>query len=171
MVPSPDLLDRVEPAACSEELRERFAGQSTSGLNPGPTKPAAETLLHHGFHVFTIYPWVGMLGGDNEAVAASVLDNCRIRSGEVTVIEGDELEVLSQPLTWDGREPGSRAAQLERVRWADAGRSLLDDVRPGQHVALHWSWACDQLTADQQGRLEHTRRQLDVTNEWLAISA
>ncbi len=167
-----DLLDVVDPVGCAEELRERFVGQSTSGLESGSARPAARTLPHHGYHVFTIYPWVAMLGGGNDAVAVSVLDNCRIRSGAVTEVAGDELAVLSQPLTWDGRELGLGPAQQERVRWADAGRSLLDDVRPGQHVAMHWSWACDQLTPDQQRRLEQfTQRQLDATNEWLATSA
>jgi len=167
-----DLLDRVDPASCAEVLVHRFVGQSTSGLTPSATKPAAEALPHHGFHVFTIYPWVGMLGGSNDPVAVSVLDNCRIRSGEVTEVAGDELQVLSRPLTWDGHALGLGAAQLERVRWADAGRSLLGEVRPGQQVALHWSWACDQLTPEQLGRLEHyTRLQLDTTNTWLATSA
>lgn len=167
-----ELLDRVDSAACSEELAQKFMGQSTSGLNTSSTKPAVVPLPHHGFHVFTVYPWVGMLGGANDTVAVSVLDNCRIRSGEVTEVAGDELQVLSQPLIWDGGELALGPAQLEPARWADGGRSLLDDVRPGQQVALHWSWACDQLTPDRLNRLEHfTQLQLDATNTWLATSA
>ncbi len=167
-----DLLDRIDPAACAQELQTRFVGQSTSGLNPSSSRPAVQALPHHGFHVFAIYPWVAMLGASNDAVAVSVLDNCRIRSGEVTEVAGDELEVLSQPLTWDGRALGLGPPQLERVRWAYAGRSLLDEVRPGQQVAVHWSWACDQLTPERLGTLEHyTRHQLDTSNKWLASSA
>lgn len=80
------------------------------------------------------------------------------------------MQVSCQPLTWDGRALGLGPAQLETMRWSDAGRSLLDAVRPGQQVALHWDWACDQLTTQQSRGLEHyTQRQLAATNAWLAF--
>jgi len=175
-----ELLDRVEPGACAEQLRERFVGQITSGLDAEPQLPAIEAVPQHSFHVFTVYPWVGMLTGErsqpgsgtpagSDAVAVSVLDRCRIRWGEVTEVERERLQVLSQPLTWDGRELALGPAQPETVRWTDAGRSLLETVHPGQQVALHWDWACDHLDSDQLRMLErYTQRQLAATNSWLA---
>lgn len=167
-----ELLDRVDPAACADELRSRFAGQTTSGLDDGPARPAVEAVPHHGFHVFTVYPWVRMLGVGNDAVAISVLDHCRIRWGEVTEIQGEYLQVNSAPLTWDGRGLALGPAQMETVRWSAGGNSLLDTVRLGQQVALHWDWACDELDSQHVRSLEHhTRRQLDETNRWLSRSA
>lgn len=182
-----DLLDRVEAAACGRLLRKRFAGQITSGLEAGPAQDAVPAMPHHSFHVFTVYPWVMMLaeragtsaaGGSrdrsqsaaaNAAVPISVLDRCRIRWGEVTEVDGDRLQVLSRPLRWDGAELSLGPEQSESVRWSDAGRSLLDTVRSGQQVALHWDWACDLLSAGQLSMLElSTRRQLEATNHWLA---
>jgi hypothetical protein len=33
-------------------------------------------------------------------------------------------------------------------RWLD-GTGFVDDVQPGEMVAIHWSWACDRLTPRQ----------------------
>ncbi|MFJ1929202.1 MULTISPECIES: DUF6390 family protein [unclassified Streptomyces] len=34
------------------------------------------------------------------------------------------------------------------------GRTLIDGVRPGDRVALHWDWVCDVLTDEQALRVE-----------------
>lgn len=164
-----DLVDRVDARACADQLREQFVGQATSGLEDGADRLAITALPHHSFHVFTVYPWVKMLGSGNDSVAVSVLDRCRIRWGEITEVEGDQIQVLSQPLAWDGAALQLGPAEPETVRWASAGRSLLRVVRPGEQVAMHWDWACDQLTPAQSRTLEHyTRLQLKATNQWLA---
>jgi hypothetical protein len=49
-------------------------------------------------------------------------------------------------------------------RWLD-GTGFVDDVEPGEMVAIHWSWACDRLTPRQLRNLvAWTRLALWVTN-------
>lgn len=156
-----ELLDRVDPAAFGEHVRARFAGEHGADWavldGPHPAVP------HHSFQVFTVYPWVGLLGRGDTAL--NVLDRCRIRDGEVIEVEGDEVVVRCRLLSWDGRSLRLGPPVPERARWAQNGRSLLGAVAVGDVVALHWDWVCDRLTGDQAAALhERTRAQLDLTN-------
>ena len=100
----------------------------------------------------------------------SVLDNCRINSGTVISRDGDDLEVLCQGLALDGQaltlsEPSARRLDV----WAD-GYSAVPDVTAGDEVAIHWGRLCGRLQPDQvQALADSTSRQLDVTNQRLAL--
>jgi hydrogenase maturation factor len=59
----------------------------------------------------------------------------------------------------------------ERIDHVVDGASFLDDVGPGDHVAVHWGFACDRLTDEQVARLEHwTQWQLAAMAPRLARS-
>ena len=47
-----------------------------------------QAAAHHGFHVFAVYPWVGLLRTGSD-VPRSVLDQCRIRWGTVVGVDGE----------------------------------------------------------------------------------
>jgi Family of unknown function (DUF6390) len=53
------LAGQVEPAAFAAAVRARFAGQS-GGTWDGLGE-AGGVVPHHGFHVFAVYPWLGLL--------------------------------------------------------------------------------------------------------------
>jgi Family of unknown function (DUF6390) len=111
----------------------------------------------HGFHVFGVYPWSRLLGSGPEPLR--VLDSCRIGWGTVASRSGDEIELSSQRLTWDG-------AKLDLE---PAVRRIVGDAEPGAIVALHWDQLCDHLTPDQADVLERsTRRELAATSARLA---
>ena len=59
----------------------------------------------------------------------------------------------------------SAGLELESVEaWRD-GIGFVDDIEPGEIVTVHWSWACDRLSARQLAGLRYwTRRQLDIAN-------
>jgi len=68
-----DLLDNVDPESLVAQLQERFVGQTGASWVPGSA--------HHSFHVFAVYPWVGLLRrgtgtgtGTGNDVALSVLE-------------------------------------------------------------------------------------------------
>lgn len=160
------LLDDVDPVSLVAALQERFVGQAGARWAPG--RP------HHSFHVFSVYPWVGLLQRDSAAgQALSVLQQCRIRWGEVTGIEGDRLRVRSQPLRYlDGRLDLGPAGE-ETAAWSIAGTSSLVDndrraaalIVPGDQVAMHWDWVCDVLRPEQVTELaSRTAAQLAITN-------
>lgn len=160
-----DLLHAGDAASFSETVRNAFATQ------PGADWPALaptvspRPLPHHSFHVFTIYPWVGVLRRTGAAAALEVLDRCRIRWGRVDSVDGDAVQVQCQPLTWNGSVLRLGAPRPERARLADQGRSLASPVRPGSWVSLHWDWVCDELTEGQlEALIDVTARQLAITN-------
>jgi hypothetical protein len=153
-----DLLDGIDPVAMLTELRRRFIGQDDANWTPG--------LPHHSFHVFTVYPWVGLLGRTaNRSVAVSVLERCRIRWGEVLAVESDRVRVRSQPLVFvDGRLDLGPSRE-ETASWSVDGASVLPAVAIGDHVALHWDWVCDVLSSTQLRELEErSADQLSATN-------
>ncbi len=146
-----DLLAAVDPNDLLAALQDRFQGQAGGLL--ARVAPSPDVVAHHGFHVFAVYPWVGLLsrGGD---VPRSVLDSCRIRWGTVVSVLGERVQVHSRPLTWDGSRLGLGPGQVESVRWSTQGRSLDAAPAPGEVVSMHWNWICERLTATQADALE-----------------
>jgi hypothetical protein len=167
-----ELLANVEPDSLVSTLRERFGDQPGASWVPGPP--------HHGFQVFSVYPWVGLLRRGTGEVALSVLEQCRIRWGEVIAIEGERVRVQSRPLVLADGLLELGAAQEQTAAWSVDGRTLLAaeadsgaaPVSVGDHVAMHWDWVCDVLSPAQVARLElHTTDQLARTNTGLRAVA
>ena len=144
------LVSEVDPAVLVARLRDRFVGQVG-----GTWREAADRAVpHHSFQVFEVYPWAGLLReGRPPGPAVHVLDRCRIRPGEVVAVDGEEVEVVSRPLVWDGRVLREGAAVSERARWSVAGSSLIETPMVGDTVALHWDWVCDVVSVEQARRL------------------
>jgi hypothetical protein len=152
------LLDRIGAEA------GHYWGHLTPDLLP-------EAVPTHGFHVFGVYPWTRLLA-DVPDQALSVVDNCRIRWGQVTGVSGDHVLVSSQRLVWDGAALTLGEAATERVRYAVDGAAFVSDPAPGDWLAMHWDSVCERLTPDELHWLrECTEWQLQVTNERLVRDA
>ncbi len=123
---------------------ERLADAVIAGATP-----------HHNFHVFGVYPWVGLMRGGVGPTPLKVLDRCRIRWGRLAAIHGDTAVVHSRPLTWDGHSLMLGPAVAETARLRRDGHTLARAVEPGDWVSLHWDWVCDRLGPPQ---LAHLRR-------------
>ncbi|WP_329458586.1 DUF6390 family protein [Streptomyces sp. NBC_01497] len=156
-----ELLERADPGALLERMRDRFRGQ----LGGTWREAGAGARAHHSFQVFDVYPWAGLLATAGRATALNVLDQCRIRTGVVVDVDGESAVVTSRPLLWDAARgvlaPG--APRRQAARWSTGGRSLVGRVAPGDLVALHWDWICDVITEGQREwieRLEERRRPL-----------
>jgi hypothetical protein len=160
-----DLLSRVTPRLMGDSLEDRFrdrAGPSWSRLSaPVP----AGALPHHSFHVFGVYPWLGLLRLGQVDTPLHVLDRCRVRWGEVVSVSGGLATVRCRPLTWDGRRLGLGDPVEERAILSTDDRALAGSVGPGDRVSLHWEWVCERLDRRALTALRtHTLRQLDVVN-------
>jgi hypothetical protein len=166
------LLARVRPSELGASLDQRFrprAGSAWSGLADAVELAARP---HHNFHVFSVYPWVGLLRGGSSPVALDVLDRCRVRWARVLAVGPEGASVASRRLTWDGTRLGLSAPQPETVATATDGLALLDGLAPGDVVACHWGWASQRLSARQARWLRHeTRAQLGLVNRDLATAA
>jgi hypothetical protein len=147
-------------------MAERFRKQVGNKFQFLAEGVLAGGVPHHSFHVFGVYPWVGLLGNDRMTRhALTVLDRCRVRWGKVIAVHGDQATVESRPLGWDGRlltlgDPAAETARLPLNEAASAGGTA-----PGDWVALHWDWVCDKLTDRQLRALRsYSRRHLDMVN-------
>ena len=159
------LLDRVTPALLGASLDDRFRrrlGVKWSGV--------AEAVLagarpHHSFHVFCVYPWLGLLRSGLVDEPLRVLDRCRIRWGKVEEVAGDIVAVTCRLLTWDGHRLALGQPTREWARAASSGAALVESLAPGDTVALHWDWVCDRLANRQLAGLRSvTTAQLAVAN-------
>ena len=122
----------------------------------------------HAFHVLDVFPRVGLLRGEAVDNVLATIDSCRIRWGRVEGVVGDQLVVWAASLEQVDGKLRLGAPHLETVsRWLD-GIGFVDDVQPGEMVAIHWSWACDRLTPRQLHNLvAWTRLALGVANRAL----
>jgi hypothetical protein len=141
-----DLLDQVRPEDLARHLDDRFAGRLGRSREHVIDTVAGGAVPHHCFHVFAVYPWLGLLRTGIVEEPLRVLDQCRTTPAVVRAVDGDSLGVVARPLLWDGThlqlgEPASRT-----VRWRDGGLAFVRRPEPGDHVSLHWDVVCDILT-------------------------
>lgn len=157
------LLDAVGPGLMGTSLEERFrdrVGRSwTRLLDAVP----AGAVPHHSFHVFGVYPWLGLLREGRVDEPLRVLERCRIRWGQVVALAGGRAVVRSRPLLWDGRRLSLGPPQEEDAVVRLGGLGLAGGagapLHPGDWCALHWDWACERL--DRRGVTALRRRTLD----------
>ncbi len=159
-----DLLAHVPPATLVRHVRARFRGRLGSAAERIPSIVAAGAVPHHCFHVFALYPWLGLLRSGIVDESLRVLDQCRTTPALVLSIEGESAEVLAEPLLWDDGRLRLGMPEPRRVRWRDGGRAFARP-QPGELVSLHWDFVCDVLTSEGAARLAGvTRRVLGAVN-------
>jgi hypothetical protein len=159
-----DLLSHVPPAALARHVRERFRGRLGSAAERVPAIVAAGAVPHHCFHVFALYPWLGLLRSGIVDEPLRVLDQCRTSPALVLSVEGEWADVLAEPLLWDDSRLRLGEPEPRQVRWRESGRAFARP-QPGELVSLHWDFVCDVLTAEAAARLAGvTRRVLAAVN-------
>ena len=166
-----DLLSHVPPAVLARHVSERFRGRLGSAGDAIPSIVAAGGVPHHCFHVFALYPWLGLLRSGIVDEPLRVLDQCRTTPALVVSVEGESAEVLAEPLLWDDGKLRLGEPEPRRVRWRDGGRAFARP-QPGELVSLHWDFVCDVLTARSAARLGAvTRRVLGAVNSGVAAAS
>ena len=166
------LLEKVDMTLFGDSLMDRFRPRTGKNWKHLAEAIPEGAVPHHNFHVFGVYPWVGLLTHEKSEQPLHVLEKCRIRWGQVETVAGDEVTVRSQPLTWNGRALSLGAARSETVAQGVAGVGFVHDLKPGEWVSLHWDWVCDRLTRRQLSALRYySQQQLLVTNHRVAHPA
>ncbi|MDQ1487348.1 MAG: hypothetical protein QOJ62_3041 [Actinomycetota bacterium] len=160
------VLDTIDMNLLGNALQTRFhlmGGPNTTQLQDWVS---ARGVPHHSFHVFGVYPWVGLLAADRHGDSPlHVLDRCRIRWGTIVALEPSTALVDSQPLTWDGHQLALGDSRTEVVKRAADGYAFVGDLQVGDPVSMHWDWLCDRLSPRQVAALRHyTSRHLDIVN-------
>jgi len=161
------LSDRVDPVLMTRSMDSRFRAQ----LLPAAWKwlegkPEAGARPTHAFHVFDVFPRVGLMRGGAVTDAIGLMDSCRIRWGRVMEISGEQLVVDSVPLALaDGKLALGEARPQTARRWLD-GTGFVSDVEVGDVVSLHWDWACEVLNPTRLDALQRrTLHQLELANQ------
>lgn len=159
------LLDRVGPRLLGGSLEERFRSRAGTAW-PRLVAPVPEGAVpHHSFHVFGVYPWLGLLRDGRLDEPLRVLDRCRIRWGQVRSVGDGTAVVRSRPLVWDGHRLGLGEAVDEPARARVDQRGRGGSLRPGSWCSLHWDWVCEELDPPALARLRrYTLGQLAVVN-------
>jgi Family of unknown function (DUF6390) len=159
------LLDRVRPHDLARHVDERFGRRLGRARDTVAGAVAAGAVPHHCFHVFAVYPWLGLLRSGVVDEPLRVLDQCRTTPALVVAVDGDSLQVAARPLLWHEGRLGLGSFARRSVRWRDGGLALVRRPSPGDLVSLHWDFVCDALSVEAAVRLDHvTRRSLDVVN-------
>lgn len=130
--------------------------------------PAVEEALNsggtpnHAFHVFCVYPWVGLLREGFVGPSLEVLDRCRIGWGRVTGV-GEVATVSRRPLVWaDG---SLRHGEPVEEPFRPPQRVVL---QLGDLVSLHWDYICERLDVGEMERLRMVHdRHLAIANREL----
>lgn len=120
-----------------------------AGKTPLPTALVRQALPHHSFHVYCVYPWVGLLRAGVAEPSLRILDQCRV---SVAVVAGlDPLHVTRRPLRLEAGLLGVGAPTIERVRPCPDHA-----IRPsrGDLVTVHWGWICGVLDNGRAQLLE-----------------
>lgn len=146
------LLDRVSPALLWASLTDRFGTRLHRGTDSLGAAVFAGARPHHGFHVFGVYPWAGLLRSGIVDPSLHVVDRCRIREGRVLSVDGATAVVSSRRIVWDRQRLRAGQPRVETVRTVVAG------LAPGDHVAMHWDWICTVLSPGQARRLRQWNR-------------
>jgi hypothetical protein len=164
-----ELLSRVPPATLARHVGERFHGRLGSVAERIPDVVAAGAVPHHSFHVFAVYPWLGLLRSGVIDEPLRVLDQCRTTPALVLSVEDETADVLAEPLLWEGDRLNLGDPARRRVRWRDGGRAFVRP-QPGDLVSLHWDFVCDVLATAAAARLGGvTRRVIAAVNAGAAL--
>lgn len=159
------MLDRVPVGLMARSLEERFRGR-VGGSWDRLVATAAGARPHHSFHVFGVYPWLGLLRGGQADGSLQVLDRCRIRVGRVVSVLGERAVVVSRPLEWDGRVLREGDPRPESVLVGANGRTLAGPLAAGDWCTMHWDWVCQRVGPHQVAALRsRSAQQLAVVND------
>jgi hypothetical protein len=161
-----ELLDRVNAAELVRHVGDRFGPRLGHGQGRVVEAVAAGAVPHHCFHVFAVYPWLGLLRTGLVDEPLRVLDQCRTTPAVVKSVQGDAVEVLARPLSWDGARLFLAETAPRTAKWSDDGLAFVPPPRPGDLVSLHWDFVCDVLMPVAARRLERaTARTLRAVND------
>jgi hypothetical protein len=155
------LLDSVPVSMMGNSLDDRFRRRAGAGWPSLSDAIPAGAVPHHSFHVFGVYPWVGLLRSGDRGEPLRILDRCRIRTGTVQAVEGSSAAVRSRPVTWSGYRLDFGSPITELV-------AVPDPASPpsgGATVTMHWDWICEVVSPAVALRLDAvTRSQMELVN-------
>ncbi len=150
-------------------LTDKLSAFIRVNIRDYPRRPLAR--MHHNFHVFNVWQRTGH--AETEHTLES-MDKCRVSWGKVTLIDGPFITVMRQPLIL-GSPPKKGENQKDSVNLFDEGvwrltlgspvpyritrrlddDSLMEEVKAGDTISIHWDMPCEILNPQQLQHLMH----------------
>jgi hypothetical protein len=161
-----DLCGRVTTNDWGWHLVDRFGPRTGRDVDRVTAGVGCGAVPHHSFHVFCVYPWVGLLReGRGGTEPLRIIRQCHISWGTVVDRLGDELVIDGPAITWEGSALAMGGAE-RRTAWLDPRLVDLDArIVPGSVVAVHWGEVVDVLDPRQRAWLSSTTEaQISVAN-------
>jgi hypothetical protein len=160
------LLEAVSPDALARHVEDRFRGRVGRGWEDLLDAVAAGAVPHHSFHVFAVYPWLGLMRTGVVDEPLRVLDQCRTTPAKVLSVDGEQAHVLAPVLTWTGHELRLGPWSPREVHWRADGLAFAETLQPDDWVSLHWDFVCERLSGLRARRLlQATARALAAVSE------
>lgn len=155
------LLEDIDTLIWGNAVDDRFRPRAGDDWNAVRRAIVQGGLPTHAFHVFCVYPWVGLLRSGATTPALDVMDRCRISWGEVVDTGVGTATVRSRRLAWvDDRLELSSPRMLTCA--IPPGVEVLDR---GDAVSLHWDTVCERLSPARLATLRRTHdRHLAIAN-------
>jgi hypothetical protein len=159
-----ELLEHISPKNFYHHLVESF--QAKKRFSPKvferlQNKLAEGAKMHHTFHVFNIW----QTGGQNDLAS---FDQCRVSWGEVVKVDGPAIAVLRRPLILLGGKFTLGSAMSVDVARQLEGSPIMDEVKIGDVISIHWGVPCEILIPQQAANLEkYTQLSIGLANQTL----
>lgn len=161
-----DLLGVIDRLDWGNSLSDRFRTQAGRRWEAIVESINRGGVPNHAFHVFCVYPWVGLLRQGFVNPSLEVLDRCQVSWGTVVERANATVMVRRRPLVW--RDNLLQAGEL-RVETFQVVSEL--GLAGGDVVSLHWDSACQRLDQSALTQLRRVRdRHLAVANHALAAA-
>lgn len=155
-----ELLERVPQRDVVRHVDDRFHGRIGRAREHVADAVAAGAIPHHCFHVFAVYPWLGLMRSGIVDEPLRILDQCRTTAALVVSVDDDSANVLARPLLWQEEQLALGEPAPRTVRWRESGLAFVTRPAPGDLVSLHWDFICDSLSPDAALTLERTTRRI-----------
>jgi hypothetical protein len=117
------------------KLVEKVIGKIPVGAKP-----------HHSFHVLNIPKRTGYYPVEH---TLETINECLILPAKVLKIKQGKLEVKYKPLIFKDNKLVFGALENKDIHFEFNNKKFIKNIKIGEYVSMHWSWACDKLSALQ----------------------
>ncbi|MFH1354420.1 MAG: DUF6390 family protein [bacterium] len=154
------LLDTITAKIYYRHLTDNVQVQKMSSskqVDKLKDKLAQGALMHHSFHVLNIWRRTGHHDIEH---TPDTIDKCCVTWGKILKVSGPTLIVSRQPIFG----PPKKQKIIRQLEHA----SLLDDVKAGDYISIHWDTPCEIITPKQAANLtKYTRLSINLANQTL----
>lgn len=155
------LLNRIAPHVYHRHLLDVVGIRKTLSQKQRDVvkeKLSRGAVMHHSFHVLNIWK------RDGHGIDA--LDKCCVTWGEVKRVSGPVVTVVRKPIIEVNGMVQFGEQREERIIRLLEHSSLLDTVRAGDRVSMHWGVLCEIISPKQTAYLEtYTNRSIHLFNQ------